>query len=176
MFISYFLSAFIPSAFADDKKDLKEKTTPVSESSQLQEQKLRDIQEPLNILQNITNSFTTKTNLATSKIIYDLKLSLKNANPDSKKYINAFMDCLCDNILGVDCWEDVEVDHFKKETFDNDSFKDALKVQLNIVFAQAYSSLSQNIDQSCKFLLSEMKSFYPDAIISTIKELWYQES
>ncbi|MGL9687524.1 MAG: hypothetical protein ACQBVK_01895 [Candidatus Phytoplasma sp. TWB_XP] len=173
VFISCFLSAFIPSAFADDKKDPKEKTTPVYESSQPQGPKFGDISDPLNVLQNITNSFTTKTTLATSKIVYDMKSYLKQTYPDSSKYVNKFMDCLYDEILNVDNWEEIKVDHFTKETFDSDSFKDALKVQLNFVFAQAYSSLTANIDQSCQFLLSSMKSFYPNAIISTVQALWY---
>lgn len=163
VFISYFLSAFIPSAFADDQKDSKEKTTIVSESSKPQESKLADIDDPLNVVQTITNSFTTKTNLATSKIVYDLKSSLKDAYPASSKYINKFIDCLTDDVLNIDYWEDIQVDHFTKEKFDMDSFKDALKVQLNFVFAQACTSLTAYMDPSCKFLLTSTKTFYPNA-------------
>ncbi|MBT1576964.1 hypothetical protein KEC49_02200, partial ['Elaeagnus angustifolia' witches'-broom phytoplasma] len=64
VFISCFLSAFITSAFADDKKDPKEKTTPVSESPQSQGPKLEVVNYDL--VQSVQDSLNTKTSLSCS--------------------------------------------------------------------------------------------------------------
>ncbi|WP_341833722.1 hypothetical protein M33023_02150 [Candidatus Phytoplasma asteris] len=172
VFVSCFLSAFIPSSFADEKKCPKEKTATLSESSKLQEKKLSDVSDPLKVLENITSSLTTKTNLATSKIVYDMRAHLKTKYKESSKYINLFVDTLRDYILVVEDWEDVQVTNFKKETFDIDSFKDIVKTQLKFIFEQSHTSIQDNVDSSCSFLWDEMEVFSQNAIISTVNALW----
>ncbi|GAK74158.1 hypothetical protein, partial ['Chrysanthemum coronarium' phytoplasma] len=170
VFISCFLSAFIPSAFADDKKDPKEKTTPVSESPQSQGPKLGVVNYDL--IQSIQDSLNTKTSLSCSRVAYKTKLYLKVKNPKSQSEVGELIEFLYSSILGVDHWEDVEVDSFEKCTYDDDNTKASLISILTTVFKEAKTLLS-NVDESCMPLVEQLSDkLFASWIQDTIKNLW----
>ncbi|MBS2994174.1 hypothetical protein ['Santalum album' aster yellows phytoplasma] len=170
VFISCFLSAFIPSAFADDKKDPKEKTTPVSESPQSQGPKLEV--ENYNLVQSVQDSLNTKTSLSCSYVAYKTKLYLKNKNPKSQSEVGTLVEFLYSSVLGVDYWEDVEVESFDKCTYDDDNTKASLISILTSVFKEAKTLLA-NVDESCLPLVEQLSDkLFASWIQDTIKNLW----
>nr|BBC15188.1 hypothetical protein [Water dropwort witches'-broom phytoplasma] len=170
VFISCFLSAFIPSAFADDKKDPKEKTTPVSESPQSQGPKLGVVN--YNLIQSIQDSLNTKTSLSCSRVAYKTKLYLKVKNPKSQSEVGELIEFLYSSILGVDYWEDVEVESFDKCTYDDDNTKASLISILTTVFKEAKTLLS-NVDESCMPLVEQLSDkLFASWIQDTVKSLW----
>ncbi|QKX95586.1 MAG: putative secreted protein, SAP61-like [Rapeseed phyllody phytoplasma] len=170
VFISCFLSAFIPSAFADDKKDPKEKTTPVSESPQSQGPKLGVVDYDL--VQSFQDSLNTKTSLSCSCVAYKMKLYLKAKNPKSQSEVGTLVEFLYSSVLGVDYWENIEVDNFDKCTYDDDNTKANLISILTMIFKEAKTLLS-NVDESCLLLVEQLNDkLFASWIQDTVKSLW----
>ncbi|MFU7562537.1 hypothetical protein ACMBCQ_01380 [Candidatus Phytoplasma citri] len=170
MFISCFLSAFITSAFADDKKDPKEKTTPVSESPQSQGPKLEVVNYDL--VQSVQDSLNTKTSLSCSCVAYKIKLYLKVKNPKSQSEVGTLVEFLYSSVLGVDYWENVEVDSFDKCTYDDDNTKPNLISILTMIFKEAKTLLA-NVDESCLPLVEQLNDkLFASWIQDTVKSLW----
>ncbi|QBF23800.1 hypothetical protein ['Catharanthus roseus' aster yellows phytoplasma] len=170
VFISCFLSAFIPSAFADDKKDPKEKTTPVSESPQSQGPKLEVVNYDL--FQSVQDSLNTKTSLSCSYVAYKTKLYLKIKNPKSQSEVGTLIEFLYSSVLGVDYWEDVEVESFDACTYDDNNTKASLISILTTIFKEAKILLA-NVDESCLPLVEQLSDkLFASWIQDAIKNLW----
>ncbi|AOF54736.1 putative effector, AYWB SAP61-like protein [Maize bushy stunt phytoplasma] len=170
VFISCFLSAFIPSAFADDKKDPKEKTTPISESPQSQGPKLGVVNYDL--FKSVQDSLNTKTSLSCSYLAYKTKLYLKTKNPKSQSEVGTLIEFLYSSILGVDYWEDVEVQSFDTCTYDNNNTKASLINILTTIFKQAKILLA-NVDESCLPLVEQLSDkLLASWIQDAIKNFW----
>ncbi|WP_374695641.1 hypothetical protein ACEW7V_01365 [Areca yellow leaf disease phytoplasma] len=77
-----------------------------------------------------------------------MKLYLKTKNPKSQSEVGTLVEFLYSSVLGVNYWEDVEVDSFDICAYDDDNAKASLISILTTIFKEAKTLLA-NVDESC---------------------------
>ncbi|MFR0368004.1 hypothetical protein [Candidatus Phytoplasma palmae] len=122
------------------------------------------------------DSIETKSNLATSKTIFDLTLALREAYNDAshKRTIRHATSLINDDILDVKRWGFIKVDRFTKEKYDYDGLKDVIIETVNGIYEQALKVSKTRLDSEYQYILDFLDSHYKSVIDAAVNSLWYQ--